>query len=284
MDCTCGPAPGQLTLFDLGHYFVAGLSRPFAGQYSSSAYGKIGFDRDATRDVFRWRRGDGPLIACPDTDVLIWLVDEISRMEEGIGIVNAPLLRGNWSDPVEAVRDILHLWQFRDIRFRVSDHYLVDGKLTEPRARIRERVQHELAIDFAMRGGFDDEYDDETDARSFERLAVRDEFDRLLPGCPVHLRQTPRHVGSPGKWPHSKDRPLLADALREECDVFLTFDKGVLACTEAFAPYGLTILSPTELLERLDRDGQLDVVPEWPVDLDAIARFYGIAVEIEDAA
>jgi hypothetical protein len=287
--CTCTRIhPNQLRMFDTEIYFV----EPAYGRYGQhlipghpreSLAGKIGFDRDLTRDVFRWRSGGGPLIACLDTSILIWLVDEIERMEEGIGLITAPLLGGDWNDEVESVRAILYLWQFRDIRLFVSDHYLSDGKLTETRSRVRRRVHDELALDFAMRGGFD-EYEDETDEFDFESREERNEFGRFSFGCPVHSRQPSRLIGLLAKWPHSKDRPLLADALRQECDVFLTFDKGVLACAEAFAPFGLTLLSPTELLERLDRDGQLDVVPDWPVDLDAVARFYGIAVEIDEAA
>lgn len=49
-----------------------------------------------------------------------------------------------------------------------------------------------------------------------------------------------------------------------------------------FARCGLAIVTPGALLERLDRDGQLDVAPEWSADLDSGARFYGIAVVVDE--
>lgn len=239
---------------------------------------KIGFRHDATPDVFIGRQGDGPLILCPDTNVLIWMVNEIEYLEEKIGLITAPLLGGSWDDPVEAIGDLLHIWQFRDIRFFVSDHYLTDGNLTPERRKIRERVVRELSLDFIMRGGFETVVDD---------LEAEDDDPRLLSrGCMLHpLAQRTYMPTSPiSRWPHAKDRPLLADAFASGCHAFVTCDKGVLACAPEFARWGLAIMTPGELLERLDRDNQLDAVPEWPIDLDVITRFYGIAVAVEAAA
>jgi hypothetical protein len=237
---------------------------------------KIGFSQSASRDVFLGREGAGPLIVCPDTNILIWIVNQIERLEEKIGLVIAPLLGGNWDDPVEAIGDLLHLWQFRDIRFFVSDHYLSDGKLSLERRTVRERVVQELSLDFAMRGGFDAVVND---------VEGEDEDRRFLSrGCQLHPPAAPRYLPASSRWPHAKDRPLLADALASGCHVFLTCDRGVLACALEFGRCGLAIMTPGELLERLDRDDQLDAVPEWPIDLDSIARLYGIAVAVEEAA
>jgi hypothetical protein len=38
-------------------------------------------------------------------------------------------------------------------------------------------------------------------------------------------------------------------------------------------------MTPGELLGRLDLAAQFDAIPEWPIDLDIVARFYGVAVE-----
>jgi len=43
-------------------------------------------------------------------------------------------------------------------------------------------------------------------------------------------------------------------------------------------------MTPGQLLERLDRDDQLDAVSEWPIDLDSVARFYGIAGAVDETA
>ena len=137
----------------------------------------------------------------------------------------APLLGGNWNDPVEAVADLLHLWQFRDIRFFVSEHYLRDGKLTFKRRKVREQVVRELSLDFVMRGGFDTVICD-----------VEGEDTRLLCyGSPQHRRAARRYTPTPTRL-HAKDRPLLADALEGGCHVFLTSDKGVLARAPPSSP------------------------------------------------
>lgn len=275
--CTCWPGRDQLALFDGQPFFVELLGRRSHVEPGVTGGGdKIGFSHCGTLDVFLGREGEGPLIVCPDTNILIWIVNEMERFEEKIGLVTAPLLGGNWDDPVEAIADLLHLWQFRDIRFFVSDHYLSDGKLSPERRKVRERVVRELSLDFAMRGGFNAAIDD---------VEAEDEDRRFLSrGCPLHPPATPRYLPALSHWPHAKDRPLLADALASGCHVFLTCDRGVLACAREFARCGLAIMTPGELLERLDRDNQLDAVPEWPIDLDSVARFYGIAVAVEEAA
>jgi hypothetical protein len=274
--CTCRPSRDQLRLFDGYELFVELHARSYCGEAAvTGGSGKIGFWHDETADVFLGRCGDGPLIICPDTDVLIWIVDAIERIEEKIGLVTAPLLGGNWNDPVEAITDLLHLWQFRDIRFFISEHYLRDGQLTPARRSVRERVVDELSFDMAMRGGF---------ALVSEAAGNSDEVEVLSRTCPAHpWMQHHMLASSPARWPHAKDRPLLADALATGCHVFLTCDKGVLACATEFARCGLAIMTPGDLLQRLDRDNQLDAVPEWPIDLDVIGRFYGIALAVEEA-
>ncbi len=127
--------------------------------------------------------------------------------------------------PSSSVADLLHLWQFRDIRFFVSEHYLRDGKLTFKRRKVREQVVRELSLDFVMRGGFDTVICD-----------VEGEDTRLLCyGSPQHRRAARRYTPTPTRL-HAKDRPLLADALEGGCHVFLTSDKGVLARAPPSSP------------------------------------------------
>lgn len=273
--CTCRPSRDQLELFDGEPFFVEQPGHRLHGQPRVTGGDRIGFSHDATPDVFLGRQGDGPLIVCPDTNVLIWIVNQIERIEEKIGLLNAPLLGGNWREPVEAIADLLQLWQFRDIRFFVSDHYLTDGRLTPERLKVRERVVDELSLDFTMRGAFDTEIDDLGDQS--------DEATVLTRSCPVHPAPQRIYQPAPARWPHAKDRALLAHALDSGCHVFITCDKGVVACASEFARCGLAIMKPGELLERLDRDGQLEAVPDCPVDLDSVARFYGIAVAVDEA-
>lgn len=264
----CWPSPDQLALFEGESFLVESPDRSHDEPRITGEGDRVGFRQHVTRDVFLGREGDGPLIVCPDTNVLIWIVNEIERLEEKVGLVGGPLLGGNWDDPVEAIADLLHLWQFRDIRFFVSAHYLRDGRLTAARRAVRERVVQELSLDLAMRGGFGTVIADTEEQRSGSLSRA---------GWP-HSQTTAGFMPTPSRWPHAKDRALLADALGSGCHVFLTCDKGVLACAREFAACGLAIMTPAALLERLDRDGQLDVVPDFPVDLDSVARFYGIAV------
>jgi Sodium/calcium exchanger protein len=81
------------------------------------------------------------------------------------------------------------------------------------------------------------------------------------------------------RLPCGLDRALVLRALYAGCHVFVTCDKKILRCHSTFSDLGLAILSPAQLLERLEVSGELDecgnpVTAPSP-DISPLARFYG---------
>jgi hypothetical protein len=210
----------------------------------------------------------------PDTNILISLRQELSEVEGGAGLVIGPL----WSDrdrPVDALRDLVQLWWWRDVRFCVSDLYLGDARKKKPlspeRLRARRAAVRELEQDFAERGGY------ETFVR--EGVPVEDRPCALhsIPSC-----RLPGRRGSAGerRWPREElDRRLLSEAFDGGCHVFVTADKGILRCHDSFIGDGLAILSPAALLDELDDSGELDdcdsAFTSPSPDITALGRLYG---------
>ena len=237
----------------------------------TSACGRYGFWRERTPAVFGSRIGVGPLVVALDTAILISLREELSAVEEGAGLVFGPL----WSDRHEAVdslRDLVQLWWWRDVRFWVSGIHLADARrpLSRERGRAREAAVRELERDFLERGGFD--------VLLVQGVEVVDK------PCALHSAAWARE-GAPGRETSGRqprglrDRQLVAAAQSAGCHVFLTSDKGILKCRDAYSRKGLAILSPAGLMARLEDAGELGDTPgsmEAPSpDLSAIGRLYG---------
>jgi hypothetical protein len=206
-----------------------------------------------------------------DTAILILLRDELEVVEGGAGLVCGPL----WSElagPIDALRDLIQLWWWRDTRFWVCDLHLADARkpLNLERRLAREAAVRELEQDFLERGGFE--------------TILQDEVDALDHPCAIHaMPQRLRGAGTetvPNKrLPRGlRDRQLVRAAHDAGCHVFVTTDKGILRCSEALAALGLAILSPVQLISALDASGELDDCPDPMTapapDLAAISRLY----------
>jgi hypothetical protein len=69
-----------------------------------------------------------PLLVCPDNNVLIDLYQNLEVVEDAIGLIAGPLPSDAWASPVDAVRDLMSLWWWRDVRFWVDpDLHLGDA-------------------------------------------------------------------------------------------------------------------------------------------------------------
>ncbi len=276
--CLCGPGEDQLTLFDLPEPIdVAYRPRVGTDRITTSALAHEGFDYAACRSVFGDRSGIGPLIICPDTSVLIDLLDGGDAIDAlAMGIVDdgplafGPILSGNWSVRRDAVDDLMRLWFWRDIRFFVSDIYLEDSNkpLAQDRLQQRKRVMQAFAQDIWARGGFD-VFADEVE----EEDAVR---------CPFHGRvlsdRVSRHVAylEHRRWPTgTRDALLLREAIEVGAHVFLTEDHGILACAATGRAHGTEILRPGDLLHMLDRAGEIDIGERQLMpDMISMSRYY----------
>ncbi len=277
--CVVAPMPGQLRLFErdaegaeVGRAYdgaaTVGNERGGWPPIETSHCGRVGFWRERTPFIFGNRTGIGPLVVMPDTNILIGIRDQLEEVEGAL--VVHPL----WSDrkePVDALRDLVQLWWWRDLRLAASPMHLSDSRkpLTEARRRAREDAVRELARDFFERG--------ELEAVVSDDLCVEDR------PCPLHAIP-PMNVGCSSSlpqdraWPRDElDRRLVRAAYDAGCHVFLTTDKDVLKSHASLFRHGLAILSPAELLEALDESGELDSTRGGDFllpDLSTLSRLY----------
>ena len=204
----------------------------------------------------------------PDTNILIALRDELEEAEGGL------ILHPLWGDhesPTEALRELVQLWWWRDLRFAVSPLHLADSPkpLVGDRRRAREDAVRELGQDYIERGG-------SCAVVADERLA----FDEPCPlhSVPLSGRATSSVAAKAWTWPKDqRDRELVEAAYDAGCHAFLTADKAILKCHESLSRQGLAILTPGQLLSALDGTGELDstrggdfLVP----DLSTLTRLY----------
>jgi hypothetical protein len=234
--CAIAPRTGQLRFFEKGqedgavYDGAALLSDDEIGwpEIETSSCGRVGFWRERTPSVFGTRAGVGPLVVMPDTNILIEIRKQLSEVE------GALIIHPHWSahdDPIGALREIVQLWWFRDLRFAVSPQHLADSRrkpLTGDRKRAREDAVRELEADFLERGGLE--------AVISEEHSVEDQ------PCPLHaVPFSPSRTGSSaagaGGWPRNDlDRRLVEAAYSGGCQVFLTADKGILRCHQSLFP------------------------------------------------
>ena len=210
----------------------------------------------------------GPLLAFPDTTILISLHQEL----EATGAFTVQALWSDRQDLVDALRDLVQLWWFRDVRFRVSHTHLIDAQkpMTPHQELARQAAVRELEQDFFERGGFEPHLED---------VSVEDR-PCALHSVPVRaVIDLPTSSTDPSLPRRGQDEQLVYEALEDGCHVFITTDKKILRCHRYFMNLGLAILSPAQLLEELDASGELDDC-DSPLnspapDLSALARFYG---------
>lgn len=281
--CATAPKRGQLRLLDadfgletsVGARADSGVTPNLDASswpaVETSSAGRIGFWRERTPTVFGCRGGVGPLIVGLDTAILISLRQELETVAEAAGLVCGPLW-GDLSRPEDALRDLVQLWWWRDVRFWVCEIHLADARkpLSADRRVAREAAVRELEQDFFERGRF------ETIVP--EHIEVVDQ--------PCALHSVPRPLGAEKTNGHGemrlpkglRDRQLVQSALENGCHIFLTTDNGILRCHDALMQEGMGVLSPTQLLAELDRSGELDDSPSADTapfpDIAAISRLY----------
>lgn len=246
-------------------------AHPHWPRVETSACGRPGFWRPRTPTVFGLRAGVGPLLVFPDTAILISLHQELDE-------TGAFTLRALWSDrarPIDAIRDFVQLWWWRDVRFLVSSRHLRDArkKMTPERKIARRAAVRELKRDFCDRGGYEPIFLN-------GKIAIED-HPCALHSIPVSSVATEEAISAAAdRLPQQgQDKRLVLEAFNVGCHVFVTCDKKILRCHGSFFPLGLAILSPAALLKELDVSGELDDCENpWTApspDISALGRFYG---------
>lgn len=281
--CRDAPAPEQCELFDAERFRdsralthrelhqgpVLARQTESLPPIATSTCGREGFWRECTPAVFGQREGVGPLLIMPDTNFLIRLREEIDEVQGGAGLT----LHAHWSSrstPCQALVDVVQLWWWRDVRFRVGDEHLKDDRrkrMSAARQRAREAAVHELDQDFADRGGFQPIVDPDEPV-----------CDAL---CAIHVAghaEQRRQPSAGHRWPRDAlDRALVREAYETGCHVFLTEDKGILRSHGSLGCDGLAILTPAQLIDALDESGELphgNMLDHPAPDISAIARIY----------
>jgi hypothetical protein len=207
-----------------------------------------GFDYAACPDLFAGRDGYGPLEVVLDTNLLIDYFQHGRALWQGESLVGE---LGGYGEELEALQLIVAVWVIRELRFHVLPRVLVDAKRKLSQERLDQRANALENFAAALR-------------------LVGDEADKK----PVshHARSLKGNAGFRGVLGQvpAEDRPLVADAVELDAHVFLTRDRGVLACRQALRPFGLLIATPGDLLEQLAACGALHclMVPGaayWPL-------------------
>ncbi len=127
--CLCPPPADQMSLFTDDGYAIPHIPRPWQPRapVTTSHCGRVGFWYRQTPQLFLGRRGAGPLILAPDTNVLI---DLLNNLEDVGGLLGTPepIFRYDWEDRLGAIHDLLQLWYWRDIRFWISELFVYDSR------------------------------------------------------------------------------------------------------------------------------------------------------------
>lgn len=272
--CAVVPHPDQLRLFDIPARPVSFDSAvvPFTSgdvlpAVRTSWCGRYGFWRERTPTIFGGRKGVGPLIVLPDTNVLIEFRELIAEAEGGNGFV----VRPGWGEhPGDALQDLVQLWWWRDVRFWVGKEHLTDERrrMAPKQREIRSAAVDQMWQDFVERGRH------ETVVRSDIALVSRP--------CPLHSGPPDPPLGDESyveaRWPAGDlDRSLVRAALDNACHVFLTRDRGVLRRRQHFINNSLAIMAPTEMIAALRAAGELDDTAgiDAPApDITALVRLY----------
>jgi hypothetical protein len=264
--CLCAGIPDQLALFEIDAPAI-----PITWTWpevTTDHTRRPGFWRLRTPDVFADRAAVGPLLIFPDTNVLITMYGNLDAIEH-VGWLSGPHVEDSWEDEIDALRDLLQLWWWRDVRFCAGRWHLDDFRKPPPpprRAALARAVDC-FAQDYFMRGG----------NRTVLPEGVRPGEAR----CPLHPEReiaTQPTMPPPARLPRAQlDRKMVQAALDEGSHVFLTSDRKVLALHPRLMERGLAILTPRQLLEQLAASGELEPVhAELVPDLAALSAFYGL--------
>jgi hypothetical protein len=214
------------------------LARPPVGPH---------FEYRASPDLFGARRGWGSLDIVWDTNLLIDYFKYGRALWEDEPL---PEDLDEYGDELEALQLVIAVWVIRDIRFHVLPRVLVDARrrLSGERLDERRNALGRFASALRLVAVEGQEAATSTAAALPSNLGFRDVLARVP----------------------STDRPLVADAVALGAHVFMTRDRGVLACRQALRPFGLFIASPGDVLEQLAACGALHCLLDrryayWPL-------------------
>ena len=214
--------------------------------------------------VFLGRKGEGALEIVWDTNILIDYLDHGASLWAGHD------LPADAQEPeqVAALGQLIDLWMLRDIRIRILDETIDDAKrrLTQERREARVIALTEMTAALAL---------DDCDTAPPEGSQRR-----VLSGAAAAEREYLRGVLS--TVPVGMDRELVASSIQLGAHVFLTRDRGVLACADRLRQFALHVSTPLDLLVELTATGEVVSLSDpssvpWPIpDLQRMSHLIQI--------
>jgi hypothetical protein len=200
------------------------------GPVPLATQGHVAFEYANTPAIFGAETGYGPLVVALDTNVLIDYAQGAEQIWGGSDDIDP----AEWHARAPALRDLMTVWLWRDVRFRVFARQLSDAKraLGAERRRAREAILDAFYTDASERA----------DWGSGDPL-------------PTHARGIRKALPL---LPSGADRELVETALADGCHVFLTEDDKILRHNADLAADGLQLLRIRELLDALLASGELE--------------------------
>lgn len=234
---------------------------------------RVGFWRRRTPEVFAVPHGIGPLLVMPDTNVLIDLHRNLDTVQ-GAAFLGDPTAATDWTTSEHALRDLLAVWWWRDVRFHTGVWHLEDGRKAAPphRAAALRTAVDVWAQDFTLRGD--------------HKTILPDGVRPREATCPVHpdrpiIASRTETDDDAARLPAARlDRTMVQWALDEGCHVFLTGDKKLLKLHPGLQRRGLAMHSPISLMRALRDSGELaPVAQDLAPDLAGLCAVYGMRSE-----
>ena len=214
------------------------------------------FDYRESSVMFAGRVGRGPLRIAMDTNLLIDYFENGHSMWMGDSM--AELHAGDYGEHLEALQLILAVWVLRDIEFVMLKESLRDSKRKKLAPHLRQRNRRAWMEFYSALTHSPHHSEDTADAGQTVQPRL---VDRVLEAVPA-----------------GGDRRLVRAALKDGAHVYLTRDKGVLRASGQLRPFGLSILTPGDLLEALSGYGALNFLWDpsslyWPLpDQEKVAH------------
>lgn len=122
------------------------------GRRPSGPMGHDGFDYEACPGLFGGRPGAAPLLAAVDTNIVIDPTEQLDDVEFRFF---GQLDPSEWTDSVGALRGLITVWLWRDIRFYAPGSLMDDARrpLRPDRVVARRSAVDTFATDFWQWGG-----------------------------------------------------------------------------------------------------------------------------------
>jgi hypothetical protein len=211
-----------------------------------------GFQYERSSEIFSGRTGYGPLRMAWDTNILI----DYAKYGEMIWADDQrdpPVAEERYQEELIALRAIMNLWTFRDIRIRMPFRQIWDAKLRLDN-KPEELWQSEI-----------EQFNKTQAVRLWQIEQFRAALSCVSLDTEIDANVEPYAVLSDESSNDDWDRSLVEEAIATGCHVFLARDRKLKKRLERMTRDScITILSPTEMLDSLAEADELSIAQSGP--------------------